>query len=613
MIESFFESFANGALAVLGISFLIFIHEAGHFVAARLFDVRVETFSIGFGPRLFGWRRRGTDYRVSIIPLGGYVKMAGEYGDLPDDEEPDPGDLMAKPIWQRVVIFSAGVVVNIVFAFLLFPIAFGTGVPFLAPMVGDAQVGGAAWQAGLRPGDLIHSVNGRKVWDYSDVALEVALGDPENLVFDVERDGHRFDQRVVPQRFGGAYTAGLVVPHLATVELAEDRAPADGVTLPRDVLHDGDRLVSVNGLRIGEPYRGSTLSTWRALQLAQGRFEPASLSLVVERDGAELPLEHPLTRHAPEEGDQRVIGAEAVQNLVVAVRGGARDTLSLREGDVLLGAPGHPVLRADDLHHLAERGAPLEMRVERDGERLDLLLDQADVDAVRDGALALGSNLASAQILVTPGGPLARAGLRDGDTILALDKQPMADFQALLDSLRERPELVDRRLSYRRDGVDASVSVRSEAPPRWELGFSPEPHDVVYDLGFGESLQAGFDASVNALRSTGMTLGKLFTGEVSADNLGGPVAIAQITYGSAKRDVSKLIHFLALLSVNLGVINILPIPVLDGGQIMFLLFEKVKGGRLSDRFLQNAQLTGLVAILALMVYVTFNDLSRLVG
>jgi len=613
MIESFFESFANGALAVLGISFLIFIHEAGHFVAARLFDVRVETFSIGFGPRLFGWRRRGTDYRISIIPLGGYVKMAGEYGDLPDDEEPDPGDLMAKPIWQRVVIFSAGVIVNIVFAFLLFPIAFGTGVPFLAPMVGDTQVGGAAWRAGLRPGDTILAVNGQRVWDFSDVALEVALGDPDELVFDVERDGVRFEQRVEPQRVGGAYSAGIVVPHLATVELSDDRVPTDGTPLPRDELHTGDRLLAVNGLRIGEPYRGSTLSTWRALQLAQGRFEPSSLSLLVERDGEQLTIEHELTRLDPEPGDQRVIGAEAVQNLVAAVRGGSADALSLREGDVVLGAPGHPVLRADDLYHLAERGAPLEMRVERDGERLDLVLDQRDVEALRAGAVALGSNEKSARLLVTPGGPLARAGLLDGDELLSLDKQPMTDFASLLKVLQASPERVDHQLTYRRDGVDNSVSVRSEAPPRWDLGFSPQRHDVVYDLGFGESLQAGFDASVNALRSTGMTLGKLFTGEVSADNLGGPVAIARITYGSAERDFSSLLHFLALLSVNLGVINILPIPVLDGGQILFLLFEKVKGGRLSDRFLQNAQLTGLVAILALMVYVTFNDLSRLVG
>ena len=121
-------------LAALGISFLIFIHELGHFLAARAFGVRVETFSIGFGPRLFGWRRGQTDYRLSLVPLGGYVKMAGEYGDLRDGTVLAADDLSAKPPWQRAIIFAGGVIVNVLFAFVAFPVAFALGVPFTAPV-----------------------------------------------------------------------------------------------------------------------------------------------------------------------------------------------------------------------------------------------------------------------------------------------------------------------------------------------------------------------------------------------------------------------------------------------------------------------------------------------
>ena len=102
-------------------------------------------------------------------------------------------------------------------------------------------------------------------------------------------------------------------------------------------------------------------------------------------------------------------------------------------------------------------------------------------------------------------------------------------------------------------------------------------------------------------------------GDVGAENLGGPVQISVITYEAAKWDIAKLLFFLALLSVNLGFINILPIPVLDGGQILFLLCEKIKGSRLSLRFMQNVQLAGFVAILALLAYVTYNDIRRVVG
>src|SRR5262245_3252598 len=105
----------NILLAALGISFLIFIHELGHFAAARLFKVRVDTFSLGFGPRLWGIRRGATDYRLSAVPLGGYVKMAGEYGDYKPDEQPAPDELLAKPAWQRAIIFSGGVIVNFAF------------------------------------------------------------------------------------------------------------------------------------------------------------------------------------------------------------------------------------------------------------------------------------------------------------------------------------------------------------------------------------------------------------------------------------------------------------------------------------------------------------------
>ena len=187
-------------LAALGISFLIFIHELGHFLAARAFKVRVETFSVGFGTRLWGFRRGETDYRISLVPLGGYVKMAGEYGDLRDGAALAADDLTAKPAWQRAIIFSGGVIMNVLFAFVVFPVAFAMGVPFTAPVLGYVVPGGPAWRADLRPRDEVVSVDGHRVYQFADIGLDVALADPDGIVLRILRDGAESEVTLRPER-----------------------------------------------------------------------------------------------------------------------------------------------------------------------------------------------------------------------------------------------------------------------------------------------------------------------------------------------------------------------------------------------------------------------------
>src|SRR5690606_20732608 len=133
----------------IGIGFLTFIHELGHFLAARAAGITVETFSLGFGPRLIGFRKGATYYQLAAIPVGGYVRVAGE--DL--HGRPREGDLMSKSVGARAAFYSGGVVMNLLFALVAFPIVFAHGVDFQAPVIGEVQPGGAAWQAGLLPGD----------------------------------------------------------------------------------------------------------------------------------------------------------------------------------------------------------------------------------------------------------------------------------------------------------------------------------------------------------------------------------------------------------------------------------------------------------------------------
>ncbi len=162
-------------LTIFGIGFLLFIHELGHFLAARAAGVRVEVFALGMGPRIAGFRRGDTDYRIAAIPIGGYVKMAGEdmLGDGADDE------LFSKPPRWRFLIFSGGILMNFLFALLLIPVLFRIGVPVQAPIVGSVEAGSPAWDAGVRSGDRLLSLNDNRLFSFSDFASTDALSDVE--------------------------------------------------------------------------------------------------------------------------------------------------------------------------------------------------------------------------------------------------------------------------------------------------------------------------------------------------------------------------------------------------------------------------------------------------
>src|SRR5947208_6238411 len=165
----------NGIAFIIVLGFLIFAHEAGHFFVAKLFRVRVLVFSFGFGKRLFGVRRGSTDYRVSLIPLGGYVRMAG---DTPEENQPaNPDEFLSKPKWQRFLILLAGPLMNLIIAltFMAGLLMMGTETWSIRPVVGSVVAGGPAAKAGLQAGDRIVSLGGEKVVDFDDMRMTISL------------------------------------------------------------------------------------------------------------------------------------------------------------------------------------------------------------------------------------------------------------------------------------------------------------------------------------------------------------------------------------------------------------------------------------------------------
>src|SRR5262245_49431786 len=197
-VRAFFSSAGGWAAAIGGIGLVVFVHELGHFLVAKRCGVRVETFSLGFGPRLLGFKRGDTDYRLCLVPIGGYVKMAG---DAPGDAlQMDGTELPSKSVGQRFAIFSAGVAMNVVFAVVVLPIVLAIGVQFHSTRIGGVQVGGPAWRAGLERGDEVRSVSGHKVDDFNDVMAEVALSGSDAVELEVVRGTARAAGRTDVER-----------------------------------------------------------------------------------------------------------------------------------------------------------------------------------------------------------------------------------------------------------------------------------------------------------------------------------------------------------------------------------------------------------------------------
>jgi regulator of sigma E protease len=241
------QSVATNLLAfVLVLGFLIFAHESGHFMFAKLFRVRVLVFSFGFGKRLFGFRKGDTDYRISLVPLGGYVRMAG---DNPEENVAgNPDEFLSKPKWQRFLILFAGPAMNVLIAiaFMAAIAMVGTEQLVTKPVIGEVFPNKPAARAGLLAGDVFVSIKGEKVNDFDDVRLIVSMnaGTPLEIVY--LRNGVERKTVLTPERadgeFGPVGRAGIssgLEPIIGRVVIGSPAANAG--------LRAGDRILSVNG------------------------------------------------------------------------------------------------------------------------------------------------------------------------------------------------------------------------------------------------------------------------------------------------------------------------------------------------------------------------------
>lgn len=547
---------------VMLVGVLIFVHELGHFTWAKLFGVKVETFSLGFGPTLAAVKWGDTVYRVGILPLGGYVRMLGE---SPRDyvrPEERPRSFFAQAVWRRVIIVMAGPAMNLFFPLALFFFVTLGSDPLLTPAeVGSVRPGMPA-DGLLLPGDRVVAVNGEPVTTFSAVSHIVREHPGELVVFEVEREPYGESTRSDRQRYAEVLLAAPGesprIPELGVVERVglvgispASPLPVVGVTSPASVaarsgIRTFDRILGLGGTRIDE--------------LRQARRPLDVHSLV------------PVTLLRPERVEGALGGLAEIE-----VYRPHFTSLVVPPGD---GDPLHRVgleSAATYVSHVQQGSAEHQLGL-LPGDRI-ITVDEHVVRVWADVVDLLGSHESAEHHIVW----WRDDRLHEGTLML-----PRAQGTTPHGEMYDRVQI----------GMDGfrPVTILPAIPPDNQLAYA---------------VRISLDETRRMVELTLYSLLRLFQGRITVKSIGGPISVYEETGRAARAGAGDYLRLMAFVSVNLGILNLLPIPMLDGGHLLFFLIETVMRRPISRRRREQAGLVGLVLLLLMMAIAFKNDIERL--
>ena len=641
---------------VFGLGFVIFVHELGHFLVAKACGVKCEKFYLGFdvgGLKLAKFQWGETEYGIGALPLGGYVKMLGQddnpgaaaaehdraraHGDLPSEptDAPhapwDPRSYQAQSVPERMAIISAGVIMNVIFAILMASLAWRLGVNVVPAGTSAVRPGGAAWRAGMRTGDDIVAIGGKPVAAFDEIRKRITLGNVSKGVEVTVRqaaDGAERTVRLEPDTDIGVPSIGISGPSSLAIAPGSAKRLTGSAAAAVPALADGDLVTAVDG----EPVK----SYARLVELLSARAD-RPVTLAVERRGKGAPERIDVALEPQGRPD---VGLVMTPGAVKGVQEGSPAAAAgIRPGDRLVSidgaAVGDPFTIDDRLR--GRVGTPVEVVVERGGAEQTFSVVPRSVTWIDDSPM-FGTPLAVSSLgvalpveatvaAVRPGSPADRAGVTagervvrcrfvgpegdDDDGVALSDAEP--NWPVAMTVLERLPRGTKIVLSV--EGAGGAREVELEAEPvegAWMplrgLAFEQETRQEKAG-SLGNALSRGFTTAVEDLSMVYRFLEKLWNRQISARLLGGPLSIAQQAGRSAEEGPSALLLFLTMLSANLAVVNFLPIPVLDGGHMVFLTWELITRKPPSERVVIALSYVGLILILSLMLWVFGLDLG----
>ncbi len=549
-IISFFHSgFSIVVPFVILLGLLIFVHELGHFLVAKYWKVRVEVFSLGFGKKIFQKKHGDTTYCISLFPLGGYVKMYGDDPSAEISESEKKFSYSHKPVFQRITVVLAGPLMNFFFAIFLFFIIAMTGEQARGPYAGDVEAETQAFAFGFRSGDKFISSDSGQIKTWEDITDRLNQNIGNEISFKVEREGSKSVEEIKAKA-----TLGQNPNILSSQEIVGEIA---GLTNSSKASLIG---VASNSIAFQAGFRTGDLIT--------------SIN------------------------DNKIKYFREIENYFVSLQG-------------------------QEINVKVDR---IDINDSNKTTSLDIKFKNSNVPSLQSIGIER-SELFLAKVIEDS--PAAKAGFKSGDKIVSIngatpkrwedilnavksfdEKNPLV-FEVQQDSVINKIEIVPRMTSQMNSNGGEEKRFTIGITP-WAMPANPEIVNIKSDSVL-KAVVRGYDRTIEVTQMTVISFLRIIQAKISPKSIGGVISIGQAATETFKMGLSQFIQMMAVLSVNLFILNLLPVPVLDGGHLLFYCIEAIKGTPLSMRKLEIAQQIGLVMLVSLMVFALFNDFSRLLG
>ena len=605
-------------IAILGLSFLIFIHELGHYVMAKRAGMKIEVFSIGMGKPILSWKQNGVKWQICYLLFGGYVRIAGMEGENGKEPYQIRGGFYSKKPMQRLLVAGAGPFVNIVFALLLFGVVYLSGGQMKqfsehTNLIGSMDKNSAIAEMGITPGDRIVSVDGVAYKSFKDLLLAGMLQNKQSVhvVFE-KKDGERVEMDAplyapekgavvlsVPEEWK---TIGVLGPSNYEIFQGYEEGKKEFAPLKDAELAKGDRIVYVDGETI---YSRADLVSVVNKDIAL---------VTVLRDGKKLHLQVPrvalgdvkLSSLQKNEfiDTKRAIdidGALSSLQFIPYLVSGALDVeealpmieaestalpAPLEKGDKILAVAGQKVSSAKEFFEaVAQRrcvvmAAPLsqeKLSFKEAGRAFISKLHRQEIAAMED---SFGEEVGASSLKVFRAEPIKYG--------VYLDKA----MPEVIAKLKEKHGAEETAAFLKRNTLFAGLEMKDQ-----QVVYNPAPlacaADIVSEMVF--------------------SFKGLFSGSLSPKHMSGPVGMVKIVHDGTKGSLTTGIYWLGLISLNLGLMNLLPLPVLDGGHICFTLYEMVTRKRIKAKTMQKMVVPFVFLLVAFFAYVTIYDVIKVFG
>lgn len=592
ILQSIFSNTIIAFIILIGV--VVFVHELGHFLAGKAFGIRVEEFSIGFGPKAFSFQKGNTDYRINWLPLGGYVRFYGA-----DLEETIPLELHEKSILhakvhKRAIVSFAGPLANFILSFFVMTVLSIYGLPN-QPSIVSVLPNSVAEKSGLKSGDKILSIDNEKINGWSDLSSKINKSPNKNLKLLVESNGINKIIHIIPAKeeietpLGNTQTTGRIGVS-GFFDSSHIFIPPNSF-LQAIGLQTGDKITAINHKKVEYFYQVLNY-------LEAGTNSNSDYSLAKKITNSTL------------HNNEMNISIEKIN----------------KENKNITIVFSNPNIKSWANHYLIQNPVP---KIEWNKDLLS-----------SDQTISIFQNIGKDDKLIPAQNAWKSCGLSEGDTLYFIDGVgrifSLLQFYSWMDTA---PKLLSNdvkktgKINVNMQVISANGAIKKldcqiplrngfdhlnreqiflDIPVQFISQNIAMPPEIVKATSIADALQKGLHSLLNQIYLTYNAIKMLFTGSIPLSNLGGPIAIASVAGDAAKGGMMIFLMTMAFISTNVGMMNLLPLPALDGGTLFLQAVEAAYGKALPKTVQMTVQRIGIFILLGLFIIVFYNDILRLI-